>query len=241
VPAEKRSGRAQRAPAGRAPNRGTGRRPRESRAERARRAAEILRRLDRAYPEASCALVHHDPLELLVATILSAQCTDARVNLVTPALFARCPTAAGYAAIPAAELEDLIRSTGFFRNKARALRALGATLVERHDGRVPESMAELVALPGVGRKTANVVLGNAFGRNEGIVVDTHVGRLARRLGLTRADDPVAVERELLPLFPRTRWADLAHLLIAHGRAVCKAPRPRCAACALAALCPAAEI
>ncbi len=221
-----------------------GRRPRartrERSAERLLRATEILLRLDQEYPDARCALVHRDPLELLVATILSAQCTDARVNLVTPALFARCPTPADYATVPTAELEALIRSTGFFRNKARSLNALGAALVERHDSRVPESMAELVALPGVGRKTANVVLGNAFGKNEGIVVDTHVARLARRLGLARAENPVAIERELVPLFPRARWADLAHLLIAHGRAVCKAPRPRCAGCALGPLCPSAE-
>ena len=240
MPAEPRRRDAKRAIKKRIPARPRVRRAKESAAERAKRAGEVLSILDREYPEARCALVHQDPLELLVATILSAQCTDARVNLVTPALFARCPRAADYAAIPTAELEMLIRSTGFFRNKARSLRALGAVLVERHDGCVPESMAELVALPGVGRKTANVVLGNAFGRNDGIVVDTHVGRLARRLGLARADDPVAIERELVPLFPRTRWADLAHLLIAHGRAVCRAPRPRCAACALAGLCPSAE-
>jgi endonuclease-3 len=213
---------------------------RETAAERAARARRILRLLERAYPDARCALEHRDPLELLVATILSAQCTDARVNQVTPALFARCPTAADYAAIPAAELEALVRSTGFFRNKARALRALGAALGERHGGRVPETMAELVRLPGVGRKTANVVLGNAFGRNEGIVVDTHVARLARRLGLTRESDPERIERDLLPLFSRPKWALLAHLLIAHGRAICKAPRPRCAACPLAPLCPSAE-
>jgi endonuclease-3 len=213
---------------------------RESRAARAARAAEILARLEQLYPEARCALEHRSPLELLVATILSAQCTDARVNLVTPALFRRCPTAADYAAIAAPELEALIQPTGFFRNKARALRALGAALVSRHGGEVPATMAELVALPGVGRKTANVVLGNAFGRNEGIVVDTHVGRLARRLGFTRENDPVKVERELEPLFPRAKWALLAHLLIFHGRRVCKAPRPRCGECELAALCPSAE-
>ena len=238
MPAERRGGRS-RSPA-RRPTR-PARRRRENKTERARRAEAILARLDAAYPGARCALVHERPLELLVATILSAQCTDQRVNLVTPALFARCPTAADYAAIPAAELEELIRSTGFFRNKARSLRALGAALVERHGGRVPESMAELVALPGVGRKTANVVLGNAFGMNEGIVVDTHVARLARRLRLSSADDPVAIERDLVPLFPRARWAELAHLLIAHGRAVCKAPTPRCAACPLADLCPSAAL
>jgi endonuclease III len=215
--------------------------PRERHAERERRASEILGRLATEYPDARCALGHGDPLELLVATILSAQCTDARVNQVTPALFRRCPTAADYAAIPAPELEELIRPTGFFRNKARALRGLGRSLVERHDGRVPESMAELVALPGVGRKTANVVLGDAFGRNEGIVVDTHVARLARRLGLTRASDPVKIERELQPLFPRETWTLLAHLLIFHGRQVCKAPRPRCADCVLADLCPSSTV
>lgn len=217
--------------------RGSGR---ESASARRERAAEILTRLVRAYPEARCALDHRDPLELLVATILSAQCTDVRVNQVTPALFRRCPTAADYAAIPTGELEALIQSTGFFRNKARSLRALGAVLVERHGGEVPATMEALVALPGVGRKTANVVLGNAFGKNEGIVVDTHVGRLARRLGLTREDDPVKVERDLEPLFPRSEWALLAHLLIAHGRQTCKAPRPRCAECSLADLCPSAE-
>ena len=214
--------------------------PRESTETRRARAEELLARLEREYPDAKCALEHVDALELLVATILSAQCTDARVNQVTPALFRRCPTPADYAAIPTAELEALIQSTGFFRNKARALRGLGAALVERHGGRVPATMDELTALPGVGRKTANVVLGNAFGLNEGIVVDTHVGRLAKRLGLTREDDPVKVERDLMQLFPRAKWALLAHLLIFHGRAVCKAPRPRCAGCALADLCPAAE-
>ncbi|MEZ5312713.1 MAG: endonuclease III [Thermoanaerobaculia bacterium] len=207
---------------------------------RKRRAAEIFARLREAHPEAHCALDHRDPLELTVATILSAQCTDVRVNLVTPALFARCRSAADYAAIPTAELEALIQSTGFFRNKAKSIRGLGKALVERHGGQVPESLDELVALPGVGRKTANVVLGNAFGRNEGVVVDTHVGRLARRLALTRADDPVKVERDLMPLFPRDDWTDLAHLLIAHGRSVCQARNPRCGDCPVADLCPSAK-
>jgi endonuclease-3 len=227
------------APSSPARRNGAKRAPRESAAARGARAAEILDRLKALYPGATCALVHRDPLELVVATILSAQCTDARVNLVTPALFARCPTAADYASIPQGELEELVRSTGFFRNKAKSLRGLGRALLERHGGSVPGSMAELVQLPGVGRKTANVVLGNAFGRNEGIVVDTHVGRLARRLGFSRADDPVRVERDLLPLFPRSDWALLAHLLIAHGRAICLARKPRCADCALAPLCPSA--
>ena len=174
-----------------------------------------------------------------MATILSAQCTDARVNQVTPALFARYRDADDYAQAPLAELEEAVRSTGFFRNKARALKGLGVALVERHSGEVPATMAELTALPGVGRKTANVVLGNAFGRDEGIVVDTHVGRLSRRLGLSRALDPVGVERDLMSLVPRDRWTVWAHLLISHGRAVCTARRPRCGTCALADLCPSA--
>jgi endonuclease-3 len=215
-------------------------RGRESAAARRERTAELLARLEAAYPDARCALDHGGSLELLVATILSAQCTDVRVNQVTPALFRRYPTAADYAQAPLAELEEAIRPTGFFRNKARSLRGLGAALVERHGGRVPETMAELVRLPGVGRKTANVVLGNAFGRDEGIVVDTHVGRLARRLGLTREDDPEKVERDLMELVPRGKWTLWAHLLIAHGRAVCRAPRPRCGECPVADLCPSAE-
>lgn len=214
-------------------------RRRENASARRERAAAILSRLRRAYPDAACALVHRSPLELLVATVLSAQCTDARVNLVTPALFARCPDAAAYAAIPLAELEALVRSTGFFRAKARSLVGLGRALVERHGGEVPATMDELVALPGVGRKTANVVLGNAFGLNEGIVVDTHVGRISRRLRFTASDDPVRVERDLVTLFPRPEWTALALLWIAHGRRVCLARRPRCAECVLRDLCPSA--
>jgi len=200
----------------------------------------LLSRLRDEYPDARCALDHGDPLELVVATILSAQCTDARVNQVTPELFRRFPRASDYAQASLEELESLIQSTGFFRNKARSLQGLGAALVERHGGAVPRTMEELVKLPGVGRKTANVVLGNAFGIDEGIVVDTHVGRLARRLGLTREEDPVKVERDLTKLFPQADWTLLAHLLIAHGRAVCKAPRPRCGECVLADLCPSAD-
>ncbi len=213
---------------------------RASVAARRERTATLLARLSAEYPAARCALDHRSPLELLVATILSAQCTDARVNQVTPALYRRYPDAAAYAAAATPELEALIRSTGFFRNKAKALQGLGRTLVERHGGEVPATMAELTALPGVGRKTANVVLGNAFGLEEGIVVDTHVGRLARRLGLTRETDPVKVERDLVALVPRPAWTLWSHLLIFHGRVVCKAPRPRCAACVLADLCPSAE-
>lgn len=215
-------------------------RRRESAEARRGRTGEIVARLEAAYPDARCALDHSSPLELIVATILSAQCTDARVNQVTPALFRRYPTAAAYARAPLAELEEAIRSTGFFRNKARSLQGLGAALVERHGGRVPETMAELVRLPGVGRKTANVVLGNAFGRDEGVVVDTHVGRISRRLGLTREDDPEKVERDLMAIVPREKWTLWSHLLIAHGRAVCKAPRPRCGECPLVDLCPSVE-
>lgn len=214
---------------------------RESRAARRERTREIRDRLGEEYPDAHCALDHRSPLELLVATILSAQCTDKRVNLVTPALFARYPSAADYAAAELAELEELVRSTGFFRNKARSLKALGQALVADHDGEVPRSMAELHALPGVGRKTANVVLGNAFGIDEGIVVDTHVGRLSRRLGLTRETDAVKVESDLMALVPDDSWTLWSHLLILHGRAVCKARKPDCPSCVVADLCPSAEL
>ncbi len=214
---------------------------RESAAAQEERALEILRRLRAAYPEARCALDHQTPLELLVATILSAQCTDKRVNEVTPALFRRFPDAQAYAAAPIAELERMVQSTGFFRNKARALRGLGQALLAEHGGEVPAEMEALRRLPGVGRKTANVVLGNAFGKNEGVVVDTHVGRLARRLGLTRHDDPEKVERDLMQLVPRRHWALWAHLLIFHGRQVCLARKPRCAECVLADRCPSAEV
>ncbi len=216
-------------------------RRRESAAELAARAAEILARLKTAYPGAHCALDHRSALELVVATVLSAQCTDVRVNLVTPALFATCPTAAHYAQIPLENLETLIQSTGFFRNKAKSIQGLGRALVEHHGGAVPRTMEELVKLPGVGRKTANVVLGNAFGINEGVVVDTHVGRLAGRLGLTRATDPVKIEQDLMPLFPRQDWTLLSHLLIDHGRKICNARKPLCASCFLADLCPSAQI
>lgn len=216
------------------------RRGRESVARGTRRASEILARLKEAYPEAGCALQYQNSLELLVATILSAQCTDVRVNMVTPALFARCRTAVDYADIPTVELETLIQSAGFFRNKAKSLRGLGRALLDHHGGEVPRTLAELVELPGVGRKTANVVLGNAFGLDEGIVVDTHVGRLSGRLALTRSIDPVRVELDLVPLFPRAAWTLVAHLLIAHGRKICRARTPICGACILADLCPSAR-
>lgn len=205
-----------------------------TRVERARILAE---RLPEIYPDAQCELSFGDPLQLLVATILSAQCTDVRVNLVTPALFARCPTVVDYAAIPTDEIEALVRTTGFYRNKSKAIRSAAHQILDLHGGEVPRTLEELAALPGVGRKTANVVLGNAFGMNEGVVVDTHVGRLSRRLGLTRHADPVKVERDLAKLFPRDRWADLSHWLIFHGRRRCRARKPDCGACELIDLCP----
>jgi len=213
---------------------------RESAATRSARAGAIFQRLETAYPDAHCALEHQDPFQLLVATILSAQCTDVRVNLVTPALFARFPDARALAAGTQAEVEDLIRSTGFFRNKSRNLLAMAAAILERHGGKVPNTMDALRALPGVGRKTANVVLGNAFGQNEGITVDTHVGRLTRLLKLTAATDAEQVERDLMALFPRPDWTLLSHLLISHGRAVCIARRPRCGACPVVTQCPSAQ-
>ncbi len=176
-----------------------------------------------------------------MATVLSAQCTDKRVNLVTPVLFARYPDAHALAAARTGTLEGIIKSTGFFRNKAKSLLGLARGVVERHDGTLPDSMEQLVALPGIGRKTANVILGNAFGKNEGVVVDTHIGRLARRLGLTRHDDPVKVESALADIFPRKSWTMLAHLLIWHGRRVCDARKPRCGDCVLADICPSAVL
>lgn len=193
--------------------------------------------LHERYPHAHCELDFSTPLQLLVATILSAQSTDVRVNLVTPALFERYGTAADYAAADRGELEDLVRSTGFFRAKSDALIKLGAALVERHDGQVPRRMADLVALPGVGRKTANVVLGNAFGV-PGITVDTHVGRLARRFGWTVETDPVRVEHAIGALIPRSEWTMLSHVLIFHGRRTCHARRPACGACPVTRWCPA---
>lgn len=212
-------------------------RRRETDEEKKRRAREILKRLAKAYPEARCSLDFGSPLELLVATILSAQCTDVRVNRVTPALFAKYKTAADYARAPAGELENDIKSTGFFNSKAKSLRLAGAAMAAEYGGRVPDTMEALLALPGVGRKTANVLLGNAFGKDEGFVVDTHVGRLARRLGWTRQTDPVKVERDLNALVPRGRRTMAAHYLIAHGRAICLARKPRCEICPVQALCP----
>jgi endonuclease-3 len=196
----------------------------------------MARILAETHPDAHCELDFTTPLELAVATILSAQCTDVRVNETTPALFARYPTAADYAAADRAELEDLIRSTGFFRNKANSLIGLGQALVERYDGQLPATLEELVALPGIGRKTANVILGNAFGV-PGITVDTHFGRLVRRFGWTAEEDPVKVEHEIGAMIPKRDWTMLSHRVIFHGRRVCHARKPACGACTLAALCP----
>jgi endonuclease-3 len=200
------------------------------------RAGPIAAALAQLYPEATIALVHQNPLQLLVATILSAQCTDKRVNLVTPALFARYKTARDFADSDPAELEGYVKSTNFYRNKAKSIRACCRLLVERFGGEVPGTLDDLVALPGVGRKTANVVLGDSF-ETPGITVDTHVGRLSRRLGLTRFRDPVKVERVLMQLLPRADWTVVSHRLILHGRQVCFARTPRCEACALSPLCP----
>ena len=210
---------------------------RESAAARAARAQEILGVLARTYPTAHCELDHTTPIELLIATILSAQCTDKRVNIVTKELFRVCKNAADFVALPQEQLEEIIHTTGFFRAKARNVKACCAAIVERHGGEVPRTMDELTALAGVGRKTANVVLGNAFGINVGVVVDTHVQRLSGRLGLTRTRTPEKIEIELMKLIPRGQWALFSHWLIWHGRRRCDARKPDCAGCELASLCP----
>jgi endonuclease-3 len=200
------------------------------------RARRIVRRLAQLYPDARCALDYDNPLQLLIATILSAQCTDVRVNLVTPSLFARYSGAEAFAGAVSRDLETAIQSTGFFRNKARSIIACCQELLTKHDGDVPSTLEELVQLPGVGRKTANVVLGSAFGV-PGITVDTHVGRLSRRMGLTREKDPDKVERDLMNLIPKREWTMFSHRMIHHGRQICFARKPNCAGCALARLCP----
>lgn len=205
------------------------------------RAGWVYDFLAEEYPDATVALAHRDAYELTVATILSAQCTDERVNQVTPELFRRYPDAAALAEAEQEELEEVIRSTGFYRNKARNLIAMARAVVEEHGGEVPDTMAALNALPGIGRKTANVILGNAFGVDEGVVVDTHVARLSRRLGFTQQKDAGKIERDLMEVFPAERWTMLAHLLIWHGRAVCKARKPQCPRCVVAHLCPSAQV
>jgi endonuclease III len=205
------------------------------------RTGKLIERLKAAYPDARCSLHYANPLQLLVATVLSAQCTDARVNLVTKSLFKKYRTASDYAAAPAGALEEDIKSTGFYRHKAKALGACCAELLARYGGEVPADMAALVQLPGIGRKTANVILGNAFDMAEGIVVDTHVRRLAGRLALTKQSDPDKIEQELLQAVPRQDWIAFGHLLILHGRRICSARAPRCLVCPVHDLCPAAKL
>src|SRR5205823_5723568 len=215
--------------------------PRETIDAKRARARKILDALQRAYPDAKIALDFKTPLQLLIATILSAQCTDERVNMVTPGLFKTYPTAQALAKAKPAKLEKEIRSTGFFRAKTKSLLGMAQALVERHGGEVPRDMESLRVLPGVGRKTANVVLGNAFDVNQGVVVDTHVTRLSRLLRLTRQQDPEKIERDLMALFPREEWTLLSHLLIFHGRQICIARRPKCGECVLADVCPSARV
>ncbi len=205
-------------------------------AEQARRVDLILRGLDREYPDAQCALHHSNPLELIVATILSAQCTDERVNIVTKDLFRKYRSAEEYANARREELEQDIRSTGFYRNKAKSIQGACGIIADEHRGRVPDTMEELLELPGVARKTANVVLGVAYGKAEGIVVDTHVHRVAQRLELTGEDDPVKIERELMALIPRGKWISFSHQMILHGRRICKARKPLCLRCPVEKVC-----
>jgi len=201
------------------------------------RARRIYNQLHKLYPDAACALRHDNPFQLLVSTILSAQCTDVRVNMVTPALFGKYPDAAAMANAKISDLEELVHTTGFFRNKAKSLKGAAQAITDQHGGEVPDSMDELLKLPGVARKTANVVLGNAFGINVGVVVDTHVARLSQRLGMTEHKDPKKIEPDLMKLFAQDTWAMLSHLLIFHGRQVCNARKPKCDQCKLARVCP----
>jgi endonuclease III len=213
----------------------------ETLSQKRTRTGKLIERLKAAHPDARCSLNYANPLELLVATVLSAQCTDARVNLVTQSLFKKYRTASDYAMVSPGELEEDIKSTGFYRNKAKALRACCAELLARYGGEVPADMAALVQLPGIGRKTANVILGNAFERAEGIVVDTHVRRLGGRLGLTNHSDPDKIEQDLLQVVPREDWIIIGHLLILHGRRVCSARAPKCPVCPVNDLCPSAKM
>ena len=211
--------------------------PRENATDKTKRLGAVTEILKETYPDAHCELNHSNPLELLIATILSAQCTDKRVNIVTEKLFQKYRTAAEFAAIPQAKLEEQIKSTGFFRNKAKSIKTCCQSLVEKHGGEVPKSMEELVELGGVGRKTANVVLGNAFNINTGVVVDTHVARLSFRLGVTKQKDPVKIEQELMKQVPQDEWTLFSHLLIWHGRRRCFARSPDCPGCEVKQLCP----
>ncbi len=213
----------------------------ESADQTRKRASAIVRLLKKHYPNSYTALTYRTPHQLLVSTILSAQCTDERVNMVTPGLFEKYPDVRAFAEADLDELAEDVRSTGFFRNKARAIKNSATELIERHGGEVPRSLDELVKLSGVGRKTASVILGNAFQLAEGVVVDTHVGRLSRRLGLTEHKDPVKVERDLMELIPKRDWIVLSHMLIDHGRAICNARKPRCGECFLEKHCPSAKV
>ena len=215
--------------------------PRESKKARTERAAEVYDVLAEEYPKAHCELDFVDAFQLAVATILSAQTTDERVNMVTPELFERYPTARKLAAARQEDVEEIVRSTGFFRNKAKNIIGFARGVVEEHSGEVPRTMAELSVLPGVGRKTANVILGNAFGVDEGVVVDTHVKRLSTLLAFTWEKTPEKIEADLMAIFPRERWTMLSHLLIWHGRRVCDARKPRCEACAVSHLCPSSRV
>jgi endonuclease III len=214
---------------------------RESKSQREERTEKIIRLLKRTYPNARCALNHSNAFELLVATILSAQCTDERVNIVTADLFRKYRKPEDYLRVPATELQQDIRTTGFFRNKTKSIQGASKVLVDKFNGRVPQTMEELLTLPGVARKTANVVLGVAYGIAEGIVVDTHVSRLSHRLGLTKQKDANKIERDLMELVPRQDWIDFAHLLIFHGRRICKARRPLCEECVVEKLCPSSML
>jgi endonuclease-3 len=215
--------------------------PRRRLPAKKQRVLEVLTRLKRLYPDATCSLDYETPVQLLVATILSAQCTDERVNKVTPALFARFPTAEALATAAPEELETLVKSTGFYRNKAKNIRAACQKIMAEFDGQVPQRMEELISLPGVARKTANVVMAHAFGINAGVTVDTHVKRLSNRLGFTRHDNPVKIERDLMKLLPQPDWENWSIRLIYHGRAVCMARNPACDRCELADLCPSAKV
>lgn len=208
---------------------------------RASKKTKIFQLLLAEYPDAHCELVHEGPYQLTAATILSAQCTDKRVNMVTPELFRRYPTPEALANAKLEDVEEIVRSTGFYRAKAKNLIGMASVLVDKFGGQVPKTIRELIQLPGVGRKTANVVLGNAFGINEGMVVDTHIGRLSRRLGFTKETDPIKIERDLMALFPSKDWTILAHLLIFHGRRVCESRRPKCEVCVLHKLCPSSQV
>lgn len=213
--------------------------PKETKSSLVKRTAKIITILEQEYPDAATRLAHVNPLQLLIATILAAQCTDDRVNIVTSELFKKYKTAADFAAVPQDVLEKEIRSTGFYRNKAKSIRGAAARIAEAYGGKVPDTMEDLLTLAGVARKTANVVLGSAFGKNVGIVVDTHMIRLAGRLGLTRETDPVKIERDLMVIVPHEKWTSFAHQILFHGRAICTARKPKCDICPLNKLCPSA--